>query len=191
MIDVGAVEQWWELSRRYAPLREISIGFLKPIGYCFIFSQIEKLSGVKRVLEFGHGFNPSLFRQLGDSHEVHGIDDYQALPYFPEAKEWDRNYQAFVAGLPKGHFQRGLLAKGKNNFPDNSFDVVCSVSVLEELSHPDLADVISEAHRVLRPGGHFINSFDFIEGSDGVLATTTCECRWRVVFALRILVTAR
>jgi SAM-dependent methyltransferase len=183
MIRVGTIEQWWERSQRYPStieqwwehcwrypkLRTISIGFLKPIGYSFILDQIEHLTGIRKILEFGHGFNTTIFSELGEGYEVHGIDDYQALPYFPRTAGWERNYQVFTAGIPHGHFHRGLLAAGKNDLPDAGFDIVCSVSVMEELSAEDLADVIGEAHRVLKPGGYFINSFDFIEGSSDIL----------------------
>ena len=39
-------------------------------------------------------------------------------------------------------------------FATASFDVVASAWVLEHLDHPGL--VLSEVHRVLRPGGHFV-----------------------------------
>jgi SAM-dependent methyltransferase len=171
MIEVGTIQAWWERSRRYPALRKISLGFLKPIGYCFILDQIERLSGVNKILEFGHGFNPTLFAQLSENREVHGLDDYQQLPYFPQEEEWKKTYLEYTAGLPHGHFHRGLLGPQKNDLPDGTFDVVCSVSVLEELFYEDLANTIGDAHRILKPGGYFINSFDFVEGSENTLNT--------------------
>jgi SAM-dependent methyltransferase len=169
MISVGTVEEWWEISRRYPNLRKDCIGFLKPIGYCFILDQAERLPGVKRILEFGHGFNKNIFEELGSKYEVHGIDDYQALHYFPAEKEWEENYSEYISHFPRCHFHRGLVGQGKNDLPTEYFDVVCSVSVLEELPPNVLADVLADAHRVLKPGGYFINSFDFMEGTTAVL----------------------
>jgi SAM-dependent methyltransferase len=169
MISVGTVEEWWEISRRYPNLRKDCIGFLKPVGYCFILDQIERLPGVKRILEFGHGFNKNIFEELGNRYEVHGIDDYQAFWYFPAEKQWEEYYAEYISHFPHCHFHRGLVGKGKNDLPTGYFDVVCSVSVLEELPPDVLADVLADAHRVLKPGGYFINSFDFMEGSTAVL----------------------
>jgi SAM-dependent methyltransferase len=169
MISVGTVEEWWEISRRYPNLRKDCTGFLKPVGYCFILDQAERLPGVKRILEFGHGFNKNIFEELGSKYEVHGIDNYQALPYFPAEKEWEENYSEYISHFPHCRFHRGLVGQGKNDLPTGYFDVVCSVSVLEELPPDVLADVLADAHRVLKPGGYFINSFDFMEGSTAVL----------------------
>jgi len=55
MISVGTVEDRWEISRRYPNLRKDCIGFLKTVGYRFILDQIERLQGVKRILEFAMG----------------------------------------------------------------------------------------------------------------------------------------
>lgn len=163
MINVGTVREWWEISGRYPHLREEGLGynFLKVIGYCFILDQIEGLPGVQRILEFGHGFNPTIFAELGAKYEVHGIDDYQALPYFPAKDGWEASYSDYIAQFPQGHFHRGLLGKGLNDLPAGYFDIVCSVSVLEEIAPEVLPEVIKDAHRVLKPGGWFINSFDF------------------------------
>jgi len=165
MISVGTVKEWWEISRRYPKLREEYPGFLKPVGYCFILDQIEKLPGVKRILEFGHGFNTNIFEELGNRYEVHGIDDYQALPYFPAKEAYEKRYSEDYGPYSHCHFHRGLVGKGKNDLPSGYFDVVCSVSVLEEIPPDVLADVLTDAHRLLKPGGYFVNSFDFMEGS--------------------------
>jgi len=133
MISIGTIEEWWEISRRYPSLREHWIGLRKPVGYCFFLNQIEKICGIKRILEFGHGFNTTIFNEIGNKYEVHGIDDYQALSYFPAKKEWEKKHAKHSSGFPHCHFHRGLLGQGKNNLPTAYFDVVCSVSVLEEI----------------------------------------------------------
>src|ERR1700730_8876950 len=56
------------------------------------------------------------------------------------------------------HHEPGLpVIRGRGAqlpFADQSFDLVVCLWVLEHVDRPD--DVLSEVHRVLRPGGHFI-----------------------------------
>ena len=44
--------------------------------------------------------------------------------------------------------------------PDNAFDVVFSISVLEHLADDAIYSAMREAHRVLRPGGKFVMTVD-------------------------------
>ncbi|MEW6202115.1 MAG: class I SAM-dependent methyltransferase [bacterium] len=43
----------------------------------------------------------------------------------------------------------------KMDFPDNYFDVVTAISVLEHITGDGDAQTLSEIHRILKPGGHF------------------------------------
>ena len=47
-------------------------------------------------------------------------------------------------------------------FDDNSIDLVYSISVLEHI--PDPAQIISEIHRVLKPEGHLLLTYDVAIG---------------------------
>jgi ubiquinone/menaquinone biosynthesis C-methylase UbiE len=44
-------------------------------------------------------------------------------------------------------------------FPDNSFDVVTAISVIEHGFNPDL--LLKEMSRIVKKGGHFIGSTDY------------------------------
>jgi SAM-dependent methyltransferase len=56
--------------------------------------------------------------------------------------------------VPGGDFREGMLTSLP--FPDSSFDaVVCALALTHE---PDLAPILAEFARVLRPGGHVVLS---------------------------------
>jgi SAM-dependent methyltransferase len=48
------------------------------------------------------------------------------------------------------------IVRDMGSIPSASFDVVLASNVLEHLSHEDVANVVENAARVLRPGGRFI-----------------------------------
>ncbi len=75
--------------------------------------------------------------------------------------DWERVRNS--SGLnPQWHIGAG----GKLPFPDCSFDVVTSFSVIEHQA--DKAGAVSEAARVLKPGGMFAVSFDICEPEMGM-----------------------
>ena len=100
-----------------------------------------------RVLDAGCGWTLPFARQLaGEVAEVVGVDlgiDFK--PPEPNVRAVEGNLEA----LP---------------FPDASFDLVMSRSVLEHLEHPEA--VFREVSRVLKPGGHFVflipNFYDYV-----------------------------
>lgn len=98
----------------------------------------------KRVLEIGHGMGTDLlsFRRAGA--EVHGIDITQE--HHRLAKE---NFR-----LHNEPCNLTLCDAAQIAYPDQSFDLVYSMGVIH--SSPDTIRCISEAYRVLKPGGQFI-----------------------------------
>lgn len=51
-----------------------------------------------------------------------------------------------------------------SGFPDAAFDVVLSVDVLEHV--PDLDAALADTARILRPGGRFLATFPFLDGTN-------------------------
>lgn len=165
MILIPTMDDWWELTQEFPSYQYVTDRILKEFGYMAILRHL-KTAQPRRILEFGHGFNPTLFEPSAtrEDAEVWGIDDFQGLRYFPEKEEWYARHQAeLVDPFPKVRFIRGLLGSEPPTgaaLPENYFDFICSVSVLEEVSPRRVTDILSHCARLLRPGGVLMNSHD-------------------------------
>ena len=165
MILIPTMDDWWQLTREFPQFRKASDSVLKDFGYMSLLREIRQ-QRPKRVLEFGHGFNKTLF-ELSENDanvEMWGVDDFQGLHYFPDRKGWEETYQdELVTRFPKAKFARGLLGEHKRKsteLPEGYFDMVCSVSVLEEVPLKAATDIVSHCYQLLRPNGVFMGTHD-------------------------------
>lgn len=129
----------------------------------------EKISQLQAqtVLELasGRGYNTFLLAKDNPDIRFVGID----LTPTHVAHSVDR-----AGGFPNARFQVGDFQQLE--FPDNSFDLIF---VVESLCHaPEMVRALSEAFRVIRPGGRFIvidgfrtNQFDSLDGRLQLAAT--------------------
>lgn len=116
--------------RDYAPWMKEAIGFDRYRG--------------KRVLEVGCGTGTDLLQFARGGARVTGID------LTPRSIEIVR--RRFEVYQVSGEF---IVGDAENlGFPDESFDLVYSFGVLHHT--PDTERALSEAHRVLKPGGRAI-----------------------------------
>jgi SAM-dependent methyltransferase len=94
-----------------------------------------------RVLNIGSGSNAGVGRRL-----------------------WDNHSQCDVINMDLGSGDNVDLIGDAHNlqFPDNSFDAVVMQAVIEHLVNPNVA--ISEALRVLKPGGYLYIEVPFLQG---------------------------
>lgn len=159
---LATVDEWWRLSRDVPKFRNVSNAPLKDYGYLVIMEHIRRYKP-ERVLEFGHLFNPTLLEAFQHQHEMWGVDDFVSLPYLPEKQTWEDLYHRCITkNCPKARLVRAHLGKaGPGVLPENYFDVICSVSVLEELLRGDVETILKHAHRLLRPGGMLLNTIDW------------------------------
>ena len=149
---------------------------MKQIGFERIFNNFENYT----ILEAGTGiYNPaSAPLILGDVYKLILLEPYENkeidFDRFNERfygliklAETDRTYPIKKVEdsekikteekFPKGvEFLNKLWEK--TGLPDNSVDLILSVSVLEHLRNPD--GVLSECSRILKPGGWMINGVD-------------------------------
>ena len=159
MFRLAGVQDWWEISRRYPVLRgRDQRGALKTLGYAHLIDQI-LANKPKRILEFGYGMGSPLLGLFEAEAEVWAIDDYVPVPYWTR-EIFEAGRSAFQKRFTKVRFENGLMGAGRNQLPSDYFDFVGSVSVLEELTEHDIAAIVADATRVLRPGGIFVNSMD-------------------------------
>lgn len=165
MIVIPTMAQWWELTKLFPSYQYVTDRILKDYGYLAILKYL-KTHSPTRILEFGYGFNPTVFEVLEQREdvEVWGVDDYQGLHYFPEKNEWDaRHKNELVDRFPRTRFVRGLLGMDsptRQMLPENYFDFICSVSVLEEVPVSKVQDILAHCRRLLRPGGVMLNTHD-------------------------------
>lgn len=165
MIFIPTMSNWWELTGDFPAYRRATDGILKDYGYMYLLRHIETRAPA-RILEFGHGFNATLFEVLSgrDDVEIWGVDDYQGLGYFPDRGAWEqRHREELVERYPRARFVRGLMGlhgSARPHLPEDHFDLVCSVSVLEELRISEVIDVLTHCHALLKDGGGLINSHD-------------------------------
>jgi ubiquinone/menaquinone biosynthesis C-methylase UbiE len=95
-----------------------------------------RMSGARMVLDCGCGSNADLAAYRSPARQVWGVD-FERHPQLV-APQWFRKLE------PDGNIP----------FPGGAFDVVASRWVLEHVREPD--HFLSEARRVLRPGGSFV-----------------------------------
>jgi SAM-dependent methyltransferase len=75
-------------------------------------------------------------------------------------------FDGFWAGwteslLPSSRDRVRRIENGRADYPDNHFDLVISNQVLEHVSDPEA--VISDMHRMVKPGGSLIAAFPMVE----------------------------
>ncbi len=118
-----------------------------PPGALVAFASGAPPGEYRRILDLGcsfGGLTMALRQAYPDAAEVVGIDISAA------ALRW-AHLTAEERGLPISFEQRDATATG---YPDGSFDLIAGFLLLHELSAEVLDEVMAEAYRLLRPGGH-------------------------------------
>jgi SAM-dependent methyltransferase len=158
MFELGTVPNWWTVALRHPMVRSRPGVMLKTVGYGHVIQHIEQYRP-KALLEFGHSHTTLVFKFCRDGCELWGLDDTTGVPYIAAEA-----MQRFHAENTHVKFVTGLLGKGQTVLPTAHFDMVCSVSVLEHVPLAELPAVFAEIHRILKPGGLVVNSYDTYHG---------------------------
>lgn len=109
-----------------------------------------------RILDVGTEKSPFPFHLSGKGYRV-TITDIE--------KRWKRDWDRAAIDLSV-HLDRAVCPAERLPFPDATFDVYLSVSVIEHARFKK--ETLREAARVLKPGGLLIMTFDVLEGGFGM-----------------------
>jgi hypothetical protein len=71
-MKIPSVDEWFRLSLKYPEFHRPSHTVLKDYGYMEIMAYLDTHPEVRRVLEFGHGFNSTLFVRYGRDRDICG-----------------------------------------------------------------------------------------------------------------------
>jgi SAM-dependent methyltransferase len=157
-IEIGSVKQFWEKN----PVAAIGIAAelgtaeyfcafdaMREDDGCEPYALSEKIHGYSsarglKVLDVGCGNGYVLFQYARNGAEVTGVD--------LTATAIDLSCKRFALGGLRGTF---VEIDGEHlPFPDDHFDIVCSMGVLHHISNPQ--PTVDEIYRVLKPGGRLI-----------------------------------
>ena len=124
----------------------------KPVGNPEAYEEKLRLTRQRlrpdmNLLEFGCGTGGTAIRHASRVNHVHIVDISEAM--LDIARE-----QASDAGVENISFECADIAQFKAD--DESYDVILGMSIIHLLKNPE--DIISSAHRWLKPGGVFISS---------------------------------
>lgn len=153
MFEIGTTDYLWQIAKKY-PVLSNQPNTLKPLGYAHMINLIESFDP-KTILEVGHGGGSFLFKLFKEKKEMWGLDDI-----LDDSQVNPRGLQYIKNINPEVKFIKGLLGTDNKELPDNYFDMVCSVSVIEHIPHENLNSVFEETFRILKPGGIAAHSYD-------------------------------
>ncbi len=125
---------------RYYQVPVIGAMYRRRVEMC-----LDECSGGKRILEVGYGSGVAFLNLAAQYQEIYGIDltaDHQAVSDLFKSKGIETNLQqGDLLDLP---------------YPDQHFDTVMLVSILEHLQPAQQHPAFQEIHRVLKPGGQVV-----------------------------------
>ena len=137
---------------------------LKSFGYHLIANKVRELAnlGAKpSVLEMGAGLGSILVESIGGIARYTNVDQegfYDSAKYANAVEK--RKGGTEISGL-MGQFLVGQLA-------DNSFDLTCSVSVIEHVPISDIPNCAADCARVTKPGGFFVHTLDVTSDQESI-----------------------
>ncbi|MHC4644246.1 MAG: class I SAM-dependent methyltransferase [Planctomycetota bacterium] len=106
---------------------------------------LAECKGGERVLEVGFGSGVTFLNLCEDYEEIHGLDLNAPV---------EKVAAVFRARQIETHLQKGNVLEMP--YPENHFDTVLLISILEHLKPDEQVPALEEVRRVLKPGGQVV-----------------------------------
>lgn len=146
MLDIINKKEYFEwLDRGIADPRNQT---LKGIQDAWILSLLSEKSDLK-IAEIGGG-NSRVLKSLAEKNECWNIDKFEGLGAGPTD----------LPEMPGVKIVRTYLGDFDSELPDNYFDVVFSVSVVEHVTPDKLGSFFEDCYRILKPNGIIAHAID-------------------------------
>ena len=137
----GVTRKYDEYSEEYHKSRLAGRFFNEYVDMPAIFSLLGDVKG-RKILDAGCGSGIYAKRLKEMGADVTGIDISKKMVEI--AKKYAKGVDFFV------------MDASKTTFRDNTFDIVCSPSVIDNIG--DISGVFREALRIINPGGYMVFS---------------------------------
>lgn len=132
---------------------------LKAMGTLFCVDRIIRFKPT-RVLEVGAGWNCHFDKHFGANLEYWMIDEDSDIGWDKASRE---KFELSTLKRQNTHFVRGLLGNFLPELPDQSFDLVFSISVIEHVPPEHKRSFYEDMFRILKPGGIIAHSIDIAD----------------------------
>ena len=121
---------------------------LKTIQDLWVYSQICNESG-KKIAEIGCG-ESRILPTMAQNNECFNIEKFEGADNGPSRE----------IVIPSVENIKAFVGDFSSLIPDNTFDVLFSVSVVEHIEDKNFDSFFEDCIRILRPGGYMIHAID-------------------------------
>ena len=154
MLDIIGKEDYFQAFDQR--LADRSFHSLKGIQDAWVLLQLQGKKDLK-IAEIGGG-ESRVLQLAKQQNEVWNIDKLEGAGKGPTE----------VSDTSAIKLVRSYMGDFDPNIPDNYFDILLSISVVEHVPADKLTDFFKDCHRVLKPGGLMLHAIDiYIYGTPG------------------------
>jgi SAM-dependent methyltransferase len=146
------------VARRCGPFLWQSNNLTRLFEYPWAYQMIAALDSRLRIVEIGGALSGMQWVLAGDGHEVINVDPGMSAA----GRGWnvDPRLHRRLTRAFGGEVSLRPTTIGQAGIPDQSVDVLLSISTLEHLTPEDVAEFCRHAHRVVRPDGVAVITVD-------------------------------
>ena len=152
MFDIIKKAEYWECLEANSEFSREAFEHmqhnLKDIQDHFMLSRLKGLRGLK-ILEIG-GSDCRVMRHVADDNECWNAEKFEGRGAGPTK----------VINVPKIKIAPAYLGDFSAELPDDYFDLVISISVVEHVEDQDFENFFKDIERVLKPGGRSCHAID-------------------------------